>query len=46
MGEGQAQALGLDLPGILRRRACVSGGLRFRRRIGKFSSEMPSVGCE
>jgi len=44
MGEGQA--LGLDLPGIPRRRACVSGGLRFRRRIGKFSSEMPSVGCE
>jgi len=46
MGEGQAQALGLDLPGIPRRRACVSGGPRSRQRIDKFSSEMPSVGCE
>jgi hypothetical protein len=46
MGEGQAQALGLDLPGVHRYRVCVSDGLRFRRRIGKFSGEMPSVGCE
>jgi hypothetical protein len=46
MGEGQAQAPGLDLPGIRRYRVCVSGGFRFRRRIGKSSGEMPSVGCE
>jgi hypothetical protein len=46
MGEGQqVQALGLDLPAILRYRVCVSGGFRFRRQIGKFSGEMPSVGC-
>jgi len=46
MGEGQAQALGLDLPGVHRSRVCVSDGFRFRRRIGEFSSEMLSVGCE
>jgi hypothetical protein len=46
MGEGQVQALGLDLAGIRRYRVCVSGGFRFRRRIGKFSGEMLSVGCE
>jgi len=45
MGEGQAQALGLDLPFAHQYKVCVSDGRRFRRRIGKFSGEMPSVGC-
>jgi len=46
MDAGQALALGLDLPGVHRYKVCVSDGRRFRRRIGKFSGEMPSVGCE
>jgi len=46
MGEEQARVLGLDLPGVHRYKVCVSDGRRFRQRIGKFSGEMPSVGCE
>ena len=46
MGEGEGRALGLERPGVRQYRVCASGGLRFRQRSGRFSSEMQSVGCE